>query len=98
MTLDFTGWGWVHLVVGVIVVVAGLCVMAGQIWARTVGVLLAGLSLLANVAFLAAYPLWSIVMIALDDRDHHGAHGPRLGHQARRVTGGTGVHVGLART
>lgn len=63
---DFTAWGWVHLVVGIIVVVAGLGVMAGQVWARVVGVLLASLSLLANVAFLAAYPFWSLVMIALD--------------------------------
>ena len=64
--LDFTVWGWVSLVVGTIVVVAGLCVLAGQMWARVVGVLLAALSLLGNVAFLAAYPLWSLIMIALD--------------------------------
>lgn len=66
LKLDFTTWGWVHLIVGVIVVVAGMCVLAGQMWARIVGVLLAGLSLLANVAFLAAYPFWSLTMIALD--------------------------------
>ena len=66
MTLDFTGWGWIHLIAGVIVVVAGLGVMGGQMWARVIGVLLAGLSLLLNVAFLAAYPLWSLVMIAMD--------------------------------
>ena len=63
---DFTTWGWVQLVVGIVVAVAGVCVMAGQVWARAVGVLLASLSLLANVAFLAAYPLWSLIMIAVD--------------------------------
>ena len=66
VTFDFTAWGWMSLIVGVIVVVAGLCVMAGQMWARVVGVLLAALSILANVAFLAAYPLWSLIMIAMD--------------------------------
>jgi hypothetical protein len=66
LKLDFTAWGWMSLIVGVIVVVAGLCVMAGQMWARVVGVLLAALSILANVAFLAAYPLWSLIMIAMD--------------------------------
>ena len=66
MTLDFTGWGWVHLIVGAIVIVAGVCVLGGQMWARIIGVLLASLSLLANVAFMAAYPLWSLVMIAVD--------------------------------
>jgi hypothetical protein len=64
--LDFTTLGWLYVVVGAIVVVAGLCVLGGQMWARIVGVLLAAVSLLANVAFLAAYPLWSLVMIALD--------------------------------
>ena len=63
---DFTTLGWVYLVVGTIVVIAGLCVLGGQMWARIVGVFLAALSLLVNVAFLAAYPLWSLVMIALD--------------------------------
>jgi len=66
MSLDFTAWGWLHLIGGVIIVIAGLGVMAGQIWARAVGVLLASVSLLANVAFLAAYPLWSLIMIAVD--------------------------------
>jgi hypothetical protein len=65
MTLDFTAWGWAHLVVGTIVVIAGICVMAGQVWARVIGVLLAAVSLLANVAFLAAYPLWSLIMITV---------------------------------
>jgi hypothetical protein len=63
---DFTTWGWISLIVGVIVVLAGICVLAGQMWARIVGVILAALSILANVAFLAAYPLWSLIMIAMD--------------------------------
>jgi hypothetical protein len=66
LKLDFTAWGWVHLILGVVILVAGLCVMAGQMWARIVGVIVAAVSLLANVAFLAAYPLWSLIMIALD--------------------------------
>jgi len=66
LKLDFTAWGWIHLLIGVIIVLAGICVLAGQMWARIVGVILAALSLLANVAFLAAYPLWSLIMIALD--------------------------------
>jgi hypothetical protein len=66
LKLDLTAWGWTALVVGVVVLVAGLCVMAGQMWARVVGVLVASLSLLHNFAFLAAYPLWSLIMIALD--------------------------------
>lgn len=65
VNVDFTTWGWAHLIGGVIVLLAGFGVLAGQVWARTLGVILALLSVIANVAFLAAYPLWSLIMIAL---------------------------------
>ena len=64
--VDFTAWGWVHLIGGSVVLVAGVCVFAGQPWARAVGVVAAVLSAITNVGFLAAYPLWSVMMIALD--------------------------------
>ncbi|HCB03686.1 MAG TPA: hypothetical protein PLZ93_05830 [Nocardioides sp.] len=64
--LDFTAWGVVALITGIIIAVAGLCVMGGQLWARIVGVIVASLSLIGNFAILAAYPLWSIIMIAMD--------------------------------
>ena len=65
VNVDFTAWGWTHLIGGIVVLVAGICVLAGQVWARVVGVLLAAASAIANVAFLAAYPLWSLIMITL---------------------------------
>lgn len=66
VNLDYTAWGWVHLVGGVVVVAVGLGAIAGQSWARVVGVVVAGLSALVNVSFLAAYPIWSALMIGLD--------------------------------
>jgi hypothetical protein len=66
VSADYTAWGWVHVVAGVVVVVAGVCVLAGQIWARVVGTLLALVSAVLNIAFLSAAPLWSLTMIALD--------------------------------
>jgi len=65
VNVDFTVWGWVHVIGGIIVIVAGFGVLAGRVWARTLGVLLALVSAIANTAFLAAYPLWSLIMIAL---------------------------------
>jgi hypothetical protein len=65
VNLDFTAWGWVHLIGGIIVVIAGLCVFAGQIWARAVGTVIALFSAVVNIAFLGAYPIWSMMMIAL---------------------------------
>ena len=66
ISVDYTGWGWVHLVVGVLILAAGFGVLAGQIWARLVGIVFAGLSAIINLGFLAAFPVWSVVMIALD--------------------------------
>ncbi|HEY2762703.1 MAG TPA: hypothetical protein VGJ13_01590 [Pseudonocardiaceae bacterium] len=66
VNVGYTGWGWVHLVVGILVILAGFGVMTGQTWARVVGVALAGISAILNIAFLAAYPLWSLIVIALD--------------------------------
>ncbi|MFC5749063.1 DUF7144 family membrane protein [Actinomadura rugatobispora] len=63
---DLTTWGWIHLVVGIFVAVAGFAVIAGQAWARTVGIILAGLSAVANFMFLPYYPVWSVLIIVLD--------------------------------
>ncbi|MFG1813645.1 hypothetical protein ACGFIF_07780 [Kribbella sp. NPDC049174] len=64
--IDYTVWGWVHLFIGAVVCAAGFCVLLGQLWARIVGVILAVVSVLVNAAFLAAYPIWSTLMIAFD--------------------------------
>jgi hypothetical protein len=64
--VDYTAWGWLHLVIGAVVIAAGVGVLTGRMWARVVGIVLAVLSALANMAFMAAYPLWSILIIALD--------------------------------
>ncbi len=64
--VNYTGWGWVQLIAGIIVAVAGVCVFLGQLWARAVGVILAMISAIINVGFLTAVPLWSAMMIALD--------------------------------
>ena len=66
ISLDYTTWGWVHLLLGIVLVAAGLGLAVGQMWARVVGILVALLSAVVNIAFLAAYPVWSTIMIAID--------------------------------
>jgi len=63
---DFTTWGWVHLLMGILVVAAGAALYGGATWARFVAVVVAMLSAIINVAFLASYPLWSVIMIGVD--------------------------------
>ncbi len=61
--LDLTTWGWLHLVLGILVLIAGFAIFNGSVWARTVGVILAVVSTVANFAWLPYYPIWSLVMI-----------------------------------
>ena len=63
---DVTTWGWVHLLLGILVAVAGFALFSGAVWARTVGVALAVLSAVANFLWMPYYPFWSIAIIALN--------------------------------
>jgi hypothetical protein len=63
---DLTTWGWIHLLLGALVAAAGFGVITGQLWSRVVGITLAALSALANFLFLPYYPIWSLLVIALD--------------------------------
>lgn len=64
--LDLTQWGWVHLILGLAVLAAGIFLFRGSAVARAVAVVLAGLSIIANFLWLPAYPLWSIVVMTAD--------------------------------
>jgi hypothetical protein len=66
VSVDYTAWGWTHLIGGVILVLAGVSLFAGRMWARVVGVVVALASAIVNISFLFAYPIWSTIMIALD--------------------------------
>jgi hypothetical protein len=63
---DLTAWGWIHLIIGLIAVVAGVGILAQQAWANAVGLVIAFLSALSSFAFLPYYPFWSIVILAFD--------------------------------
>jgi hypothetical protein len=60
------GWGWVELIMGIVIFAAGVCVFLGMTWARILGAVLAVLNGVANFMFIPYQPVWSIVMIALD--------------------------------
>jgi hypothetical protein len=62
---DLTSWGWIHLVLGVLVAVAGGAVLSGRLWGRVVGIIVAALSMISNFVFIPYYPIWSLVMIPL---------------------------------
>lgn len=63
--LDTTAWGWIHLIVGVLVVISGFYLFAGSRVAGTVAIFLAGLTAVANFFFIPFYPFWSLLIIAV---------------------------------
>jgi len=60
---DTTTWGWIHLILGIVVLLAGFGLFSGAVWARTVGVILALISAIAGFAWLPYYPVWGIIIV-----------------------------------
>src|SRR6478752_5954090 len=63
---DLTTWGWIHLIIGIGIAVAGFFVLNGAVWARVVGIGVAVVSAIVNFMWLPYYPIWSLLVIALD--------------------------------
>lgn len=65
LILNFTAWGWIWLILGAVQMIIGAGIIAGRMWARTAGVVLAVLAALGQLVFLRAFPVWSVLVIAL---------------------------------
>jgi hypothetical protein len=66
LTFNYVTWGWIHLILGVVLMVIGGYLLKGSTWARVVAIILVGLHLIAQFGFVSAYPVWSVVIIAVD--------------------------------
>jgi hypothetical protein len=79
VTNNLKTWGWVELIIGVIVVLAAFGVLSGATWARVVGILVASVNLMYQFAYLQHYPFWSFTLIVIDILVIYGlaAHGGR---------------------
>jgi hypothetical protein len=64
--LDVSEWGWVHIILGGIVLLSGIGLFSGNIIARAVAVIVASISLLVNFFFIPVYPLWALTVITID--------------------------------
>jgi len=58
-------WGWINLIVGVVVILAGISLFSGSTWARILAVLFAAGSAIVNLVNMPLYPLWSIICLTL---------------------------------
>lgn len=61
---DITAWGWVHLILGILILAAGFALFTAAVWARTVGVILAVIAGLVAFSWIPWYPVWGILFIA----------------------------------
>jgi len=66
VNVDYTAWGWTHLIIGLIAIAVGIGLMTGNMVARIVGIIIAVISAIVNLMFIAAYPVWSTIVIAVD--------------------------------
>jgi hypothetical protein len=68
LAIDLTGWGWLMLIWGVLLVLAGLGLLGGQGWARWFSIVLVSLNLIGQIGFLgnSAYPVWTLTVVTLD--------------------------------
>jgi hypothetical protein len=64
--LDVTSWGWVHMITGIVVMLAGFYVFTGNLAARMVGIAIALISAVINFFYIPYYPVWSLLIIAID--------------------------------
>ena len=62
---DISTWGWIHLLIGLALALAGFFLFGGAMWARVVGIIVAAIAAIANFAWLPWYPLWSIIIITV---------------------------------
>lgn len=63
---NYATWGWIQMLVGVALAAVGLSLFSGSMFGRVLAVIIAGLSAIANLAFISVYPVWSIIVIAVD--------------------------------
>ena len=64
--IDTSTWGWIHLIVGLLLIAGGVGLFARLAWAGVAAIVLAGLSAITNFFFIPYYPFWSLLVIALD--------------------------------
>jgi hypothetical protein len=66
VTFDLTQWGWIHLILGIVLILVGLALFKESMWAVITGIIIVSINMISQFAFMSAYPVWSIVAIAVD--------------------------------
>lgn len=62
---NLTTWGWIHLILGIVVAIAGFGILKGAEWGRVAGIALASLNILFQFLFLPYQPWWALFSMAI---------------------------------
>lgn len=66
LVFNYAAWGWIQLILGIALILVGASLFSGNMAGRVVAVILVGLSAIANLTFIAAYPFWSLIVLTVD--------------------------------
>jgi hypothetical protein len=66
VVFNFTAWGWIMLVIGVTQVIVAVALPKGSMWARITALCIVSISAISQIAFITVFPIWSVIVIALD--------------------------------
>ena len=64
--LDVTAWDWIHLILGLALIVTGIGLFSRAVWAGVIALFLVVLSAIDNFFFIPYAPFWALLLIALD--------------------------------
>lgn len=92
--IDVIAWGWIHLGIGALAAFAGFFLFTGATWARVVGITMASFSAIANFFFVPYYPLWSLLIIALNVFAIWAIATVRVSDRMNEVDQTTGAYAG----
>ena len=62
---DYSQWGWIHILGGLLAFIGATSLAQGNMYGRVVAVLVAMASIVANMAFVPVYPVWSLMMVTV---------------------------------
>lgn len=66
VNINYTAWGWISIIIGALVLLTGMMLFTGNVLASVVAVVLAALSAVENLLTIGSYPIWSVIVIAVD--------------------------------
>ena len=64
--LDVTAWGWIHLIIGLVILATGFGLFARSTWAGVTAIFICMLSAISNFFFIPYYPIWAVLLIGLN--------------------------------